>query len=77
MTLFACNPPGALWNLQWYLRSKCLHYPDEVLGLELSNAVIDVVILVLPLDELRRLQTQIGRKVAVGFALLLGGGYVE
>ena len=76
MTIFSCTPPRAVWDIVAYTKASCLAYPKEVFGLEFSNIVIDMIILALPLDELRRLQMRTGRKIAVAGALLLGGGVV-
>ena len=77
LTVFACTPPSAVWNIEAYQNAKCLAYPKEVFGVEFSNVVIDVVILILPMDEIRRLQMGTGRNIAVSGAFLLGGGQVD
>ena len=71
---FQCSPVRAMWTIASYSTGKCLTYPSQVMGSELTNIVIDVVILVLPLNEIRGLQMPRAKKIAVAAALMTGGG---
>ena len=75
-TIFQCSPIGNAWEIALYETSKCLSYPTLVFGIELSNALIDVMILVLPLNQVRKLQMSRAKKLGVALVFLLGGGYV-
>lgn len=72
MIIFQCNPIHALWD-QMAAPQFCMSTSEFLLGYEVSNLFLDVVVLCLPLGMLRTLQIPGYRKVSVGAMFLLGG----
>lgn len=70
--IFQCSPTSALW-LEVANPEKCFETPRVLLGYELSNLFIDVMILAIPLVVIGQLQLSRSKKVTVGGIFLLGG----
>ncbi|KAI0813691.1 hypothetical protein GGR55DRAFT_635539 [Xylaria sp. FL0064] len=68
---FQCTPVQAFWE-QFDLPPYCLEYPRVLLGYEISNLLIDVVILCIPTGTVIRLQLPWLKKVPIIGIFLLG-----
>lgn len=75
ITIFQCRPIAALWDLSLVAegRAQCIPSGGLIFGYELSNVIIDISILCLPLCMIRRLQLPTRRKIGVSSIFLLGG----
>lgn len=72
LIIFQCTPVNALWE-QMAAPQVCMSTSKLLLGYEVSNLVLDVMVLCLPLGMLRTLQLPGYRKASVGGMFLLGG----
>ena len=74
VTIFQCSPIYALWDVELQRTTgKCMAAATVVLGIELSNVLLDVVILALPVVMVSRLQLAASRKFSIICIFLLGG----
>ena len=65
--IFQCNPISAAWDLELQATpgaAKCLPRSLD-LGMEISNVVLDSLILALPVHMIRRLQMKISKKIGI------------
>ena len=74
-TIFQCHPIKAAWNQLLIIEGKghCIPAGTYIFGYELTNVFIDVCILCLPINMIRRLQLPLRRKISVSSIFLLGG----
>lgn len=72
LIIFQCIPVQALWE-QMGAPEYCMSSSKMLLGYEVSNLFLDVLVLCLPLGMLRTLQLPGYRKASVGGMFLLGG----
>ncbi|KAI8959812.1 hypothetical protein F5Y11DRAFT_288295 [Daldinia sp. FL1419] len=70
--LFQCNPIDAFWN-QADSPSVCINSTHFLLGYEITNLLLDVVILAIPLFMLGQLQLSAVRKASLWIIFILGG----
>lgn len=75
VTIFQCSPVHKMWHPSM-LEGHCLKKTDFFLGNAIPNIVTDMLILMLPVYEVRRLHVAKAQKVAIGTMFLLGGGVV-
>ena len=68
--IFGCVPVKAAWTIT---TAHCLDLKAFFLATELYNCILDIVILSLPISELRKLHMPLRHKIGVGFVFLLGG----
>jgi len=71
LLVFQCHPIHDLWNYPDGL-AHCMPTGRLLLGFELSNLLLDVCILCLPIYMVRRLQLSTKKKVMVSALFLLG-----
>ena len=76
ITIFQCKPIEAAFNVVLELASKCVPYAALQFGLEFTNATLDIVILCLPINMIRKLQMPVRQRIVVSCIFLLGGLYV-
>lgn len=69
---FQCNPLDAFWTKQLFSQ-YCMDIAKLLLGYELTNLFIDVLILCIPIGAVRRLNLPLSKKIAVTSIFLLGG----
>ncbi|CAG9941485.1 unnamed protein product [Clonostachys rosea f. rosea IK726] len=69
--IFQCKPISALWE-KWFEVGHCLSTPKLLLAVEVSNLLIDVVILSVPAFFVNRLQLDTRKKWAVLGMFLMG-----
>ncbi|KAI0435993.1 hypothetical protein F4803DRAFT_543659 [Xylaria telfairii] len=69
--VFQCKPVQAYWE-QLGSPDRCLESPRVLLGYELSNLFVDVVILCIPTSTVSRLQLPLSKKLPVIGIFLLG-----
>ncbi|KAK2763260.1 hypothetical protein FQN54_009896 [Arachnomyces sp. PD_36] len=72
LIIFQCNPVAALWD-KMAAPQFCMSTSKLLLGYEITNLFLDVLVLCLPLGMLRTLQLPGYRKASVGGMFLLGG----
>ncbi|KAF7937385.1 uncharacterized protein EAE98_001699 [Botrytis deweyae] len=77
LTVFGCTPIKAAYNLALRLEptTHCIPYGEIVLGFELPNAILDVVILALPFFVIRDLHVPVRKKMLL-FLVFWFGGFV-
>jgi len=68
--IFACNPQEAIWNPM--IPGKCIDQQDVFVITAVVNVFVNIIILILPLNCLRKLQMPIQRKL--GIALIFATG---
>lgn len=66
-------PIKAAWDSRLALTAQCFPYGSFALGAELSNLVLDVAILAIPVCVVRSLHLGTQQKVLVSSIFLLGG----
>lgn len=73
--IFQCSPISGAWDSVFQIKNKtkCIPIPGFIFGYELSNVLLDICILCLPIYMIRRLQLPTRRKISVGSIFLLGG----
>ena len=74
--IFQCRPILASWHFE--LRAgpeaaTCLQPGRIILGIEITNVLIDVLILSLPVYMIRKLQMRTIKKLCIASIFLLGG----
>lgn len=69
-TLMQCLPPQGLWDF----KVTCKYFNEELFFLttELSNCLIDVAIIILPIQEIIKLQLPIRSKVLLSLIFMVG-----
>lgn len=70
-----CIPVEAAWHLELVRQgqAKCIQYGRFVFGYELSNMLLDVAILCLPIYGTKQLQLPLRQKLAVSGVFAVGG----
>lgn len=76
ITIFQCKPIEAGFNVALALTAKCVPYAAFNFGLEFTNATLDIVILCLPINMIRRLHMPVRQRIVLSGIFLLGGLYV-
>ena len=73
--ILQCLPIDANWNIRVKTsgKLKCINFAAFFLGLELSNCVLDIVIICLPLRVIRNLQMPIRQRYQLALVFFLGG----
>ena len=74
--LFQCIPVKAAW-IRPYPHSKCINNNASLLGTAVTNVLLDVVILILPMAPVWSLSLTIRQKVTLTAIFLLGALYVS
>ncbi|KAI9742338.1 MAG: hypothetical protein M1818_003871 [Claussenomyces sp. TS43310] len=77
LLIFQCNPIRGMWvyELQATGKATCMSSSELIFGFEISNVVIDVLILSLPIYMIQRLQLRTAKKVSI-IAIFVMGGFV-
>ena len=70
---FQCTPVQKLWKQK--LPGHCINPLTFVQGMQVTNIILDAVILVLPISAVLRLQMSRVKKISVMGIFLLGGLY--
>ncbi|PVH99870.1 hypothetical protein DM02DRAFT_528130, partial [Periconia macrospinosa] len=71
VTIFQCVPVHKAWDKQ--VSGRCLSLDKFVLGYELSNALLDIVLILLPVRMIHNLRLDRRQKFLVSSLFLLGG----
>ena len=69
--IFACTPISAGWDIT--TPGSCIQYSTFLMTFMVMELVLDVVLLTLPILEVKKLQLTVQRKVGVIGVFLLGG----
>ena len=72
VVIFQCQPVHKMWH-PFMEEGSCLVLTDFFLGNAIPNIITDILILALPVFEVRRLQLPRVKKIAVGSIFLIGG----
>lgn len=72
VVIFQCSPIHAFWD-SVSSPMYCKASANVLLGYEVSNLIIDVIILLLPVMVIRTLHLPLWRKLSVAVVFLLGG----
>ena len=69
----------AAWELDLVLsgQASCLVYGNYIIGYEITNVLLDICILCLPVWMIKSLQLPRAKKLVIGCVFLLGGLYVS
>lgn len=70
---FQCDPVAAAWDVALAPTAHCQALGPIVIGPEITNILIDVVILALPIHMIRGLQMHPRQKILVSLVFLFGG----
>ena len=70
---FQCIPVVAAWEIKLAPTANCQALGPIVIGPEITNIFVDVVILSLPIHMIRGLQMHQRQKVLVSLVFLFGG----
>ena len=70
---FQCRPVAAAWDVTLLTDAHCTPLGKIIAGYEVSNVVIDLLIIALPINEVRKLNTSLPRKIGICFLFVLGG----
>lgn len=71
--IFQCRPVRAVYDPSIAATAECIPFARFVFTSELTNALIDVSILALPICMVRKLQMQTRQKLQVMFVFAIGG----
>ncbi|VUC35253.1 unnamed protein product [Clonostachys rosea] len=70
--VFSCSPVYAQWDMIAQATATCINQVRMFLGLILSNAVLDLVIMAIPIRSILQLQMRLTDKIGVLTCILLG-----
>ena len=70
-SIFQCTPVQAAW-IRPFPHSKCINNNGALLGVAISNVVIDCGILILPVPSIWNLNLSVRRKIALTAIFLIG-----
>ncbi|KAH8701989.1 hypothetical protein BGW36DRAFT_424284 [Talaromyces proteolyticus] len=75
INIFQCHPVKAAWQLDLLMKGEatCLVYGHYIIGYEVSNMLLDIAILALPIRVLHTLHLSRPRKIIIGGLFTLGG----
>ena len=75
VSIFQCSPPWAAWDLALFAsgQAQCIAYGKFIIGYEITNILLDVAILALPIRAVWTLQMSKARKTILGGIFALGG----
>lgn len=71
VTLLQCIPAHKVWNKT--APGKCLDLATFVLGYEITNAFLDVALIVMAVRMIHTLQLKRGQKILISSIFMLGG----
>ncbi|KAI4289857.1 MAG: hypothetical protein L6R35_000877 [Caloplaca aegaea] len=73
--MFQCRPLAGAWKLELVFSggATCIVYGDFIVGYEISNMLLDIIILCLPIWQIKRLQLPTAKKLVIGGVFILGG----
>ena len=74
--IFQCHPVEAAWDPLRTTKRQCILFGNFTLAYEVSNIVVDLAILLLPLYMIRLLHLSARQKWAISLVFLLGVLYV-
>jgi len=72
-----CSPVEKAWQPSPRVKGQCFSYAKLTVALEVPNALMDFVIMALPMSMLRKLRVRLQDKIALGFVFFLGGMLVH
>lgn len=72
LVIFQCTPTYAAWDMVAAQTARCIAFGNLILGYEITNMLLDVAILVLPLRAVFKLKMNLSKKVTVAGIFCLG-----
>jgi hypothetical protein len=74
VSLLQCRPLQAMWHieLQKLPDTHCLHINVFGLAISISNCIIDLLTLLLPIHQIVKLRISVNRKIGLCVIFLLG-----
>lgn len=75
LNILQCIPVQAAW-IRPYPHSKCINNNTSLLGTAITNVVIDLGILILPIEPIWRLNLTLRKKLALTAIFCIGALYV-
>lgn len=73
--IFQCTPVAFAWDKE--LGGKCLNLTALTYAAAVLSGILDCVTLLLPLNELRKLQLSLDKKLGVILIFIIGSWYVS
>jgi hypothetical protein len=73
MALFRCDPVAASWDPLLQATAKCLDFELVVLVAEPVNCALDFVMVIIPVNPIKKLQLSLQKKIVVSTIFLFGG----
>ncbi|MCJ1226586.1 hypothetical protein MMC12_003239 [Toensbergia leucococca] len=70
VTIFQCRPTAGAWDAS--IKRKCLKFNSLYYGIGISNLLVDILVLCLPLGMVWRLMLPVRKKVLVSAIFMLG-----
>lgn len=70
--LFLCSPMSAAWDPVLVFSNHCRDFQSFLVGITVSNLILDVIILCMPLPMIWSLNLSTGKKLEVSGLFLLG-----
>lgn len=70
--VFQCKPVEAFWS-RLAVPDQCVSFTKVLLGYEMTNLILDILILCLPVAMVKGLHLARARKISVAAIFLLGG----
>ena len=74
--IFLCRPISAAWDPNALFTDKCLNVQAYLRGVTISNLLIDVIILCLPIYMVLKLQLPVRKKIVLAGIFMVGGLWV-
>ena len=72
--IFMCWPVAHVWNP--LVEGRCVWYSTFWIVLMVFEVVIDVILFVLPIQEVMKMQLSLAKKTMLVFVFAIGGWYV-
>lgn len=73
LVIFRCTPIRGSWIPAAYNQpGVCIDYGDLIFGYEITNLFDDLLIIALPMWQLRSLQMRLSKKIGLGIIFSLG-----
>ena len=78
VVIFECTPVAYAWN-QVYVEEQghCINWPAALFAAAVTNIIVDIMLLTLPISNVWRMQIRKEQKLAISSIFLLGGLYVN
>ena len=72
IVIFQCHPVEAAWDPLRTIKTNCVPFGNFIVASELTNALLDIAIICLPIRMIAQLQMPTRQKWTIGGIFLLG-----